>query len=87
MKKRTVIALILLFIMTLLVLTGCSGGYASDSKVIYASIRYFDGDNEMMELKSYDLSNRLLVRLETAYGDIIYVGPNNVRIIEEEADR
>ena len=87
MKKRMVIALILLFIMALLVLTGCSGGYASDSKVIYASIRYFDGDNEMMVLKSYDLSNRLLVRLETAYGDIIYVGPNNVRIIEEEADR
>ena len=87
MKKRMVIALILLFIMALLVLTGCSGGRASDSKVIYASIRYFDGDNEMVELKSYDLSNRLLVRLETAYGDIIYVGPNNVRIIEEEADR
>lgn len=87
MKKRMVIALILLFIMALLVLTGCSGGRASDNKVIYASIRYFDGDNEMMELKSYDLSNRLLVRLETAYGDIIYVGPNNVRIIEEEADR
>ena len=86
MKSRTVIALILLLVITMLVLAGCSVTERSADRVVYAKVRYFDGENEMMELKSFTFYS-CMVKLTTTYGDVIYVGPNNVRIIEEEAGR
>jgi hypothetical protein len=40
----------------------------------------------MIELKDYDFINGF-ARLVTVYGDVMYIGPNNVIIIEEGVNR
>ena len=57
-----------------------------EGKVINAKIRYFDGESEMIELKDYHFVDGF-VRLDTAYGDVMYVGANNVIITKEDKDR
>jgi hypothetical protein len=54
--------------------------------VLNAKIRYFDGVSEMVELRGYQIVDGF-ARLDTAAGDRIYVGANNVVITYEEADR
>lgn len=54
-----------------------------EGKVINAKVRYFDGESEMIELKGYSFVGGF-VRLDTAYGDVIYVGANNAIITKEE---
>ena len=58
---------------------GGTGGRRS----LTAKIRYFDGVCEMIELRGYSLYQGFM-RLDTAAGDRIYVGANNVIIIDEE---
>lgn len=57
---------------------------AGANRVLNAKIRYFDGECEMIPIQSCYYSNTL-VKLVTKAGDVIYVGPNNVIIIDEEA--
>lgn len=61
---------------------GGTGGRRS----LTAKIRYFDGVCEMIELRGYSLYQGFM-RLDTAAGDRIYVGANNVIIIDEEVIR
>lgn len=61
---------------------GRTGGRRS----LTAKIRYFDGVCEMIELRGYSLYQGFM-RLDTAAGDRIYVGANNVIIIDEEVMR
>ncbi len=61
---------------------GGTGGRRS----LTAKIRYFDGVCEMIELRGYSLYQGFM-RLDTAAGDRIYVGANNVIIIDEEVMR
>lgn len=66
----------------------CSSGGFDNGKhrVLNAKIRYFDGVSEMVELRGYQIVDGF-ARLDTAAGDRIYVGANNVVITYEEADR
>ena len=57
-----------------------------EGKVINAKIRDFDGESEMIELIGYHFVDGF-VRLDTAYGDVMYVGANNVIITKEEKGR
>lgn len=85
MKKLSIGLLAVLLVVALLVLTGCSSGGTETKRTLNAKVRYFDGTSEMIELESYDfLSKRDMVKLYTAAGDIIYIGPNNVIILDEE---
>lgn len=68
------------------VVNGETFGGDQAEKVINAKVRYFDGTAEMIELKDYDFINGF-ARLVTVYGDVIYIGPNNVIIIEEGVNR
>lgn len=61
---------------------GGTGGRRS----LTAKIRYFDGVCEMIELRGYSLYQGFM-RLDTAAGDRLYVGANNVIIIDEEVVR
>lgn len=61
---------------------GGTGGRRS----LTAKIRYFDGVCEMIELRGYQIVDGF-ARLDTAAGDRIYVGANNVNIIEEKVNR
>lgn len=64
-----------------------SGGFGNgEHRVLNAKIRYFDGVSEMVELRGYQIVDGF-ARLDTAAGDRIYVGANNVVITYEEADR
>ena len=71
----------------LALLAGCgAGGVKEPEKTINAKIRYFDGECEMIELRGYSIYQGFM-RLDTAAGDRLYVGANNVMIIEEEVTR
>ena len=64
-----------------------SGGFGNEKhRALNAKIRYFDGSCEMIELRGYSLYQGFM-RLDTAAGDRIYVGANNVIIIDEEVIR
>lgn len=64
-----------------------SGGFGNgEHRTLNAKIRYFDGVSEMVELRRYEIMNGF-ARLDTAAGDRIYVGANNVIITNEEVDR
>ena len=52
-------------------------------RVLNAKVRYFDGTCEMIEISRFYHSGTL-VQLDTVSGDRIYIGPNNVIIIDEE---
>ncbi len=84
MKKWKLLLLVAALVVTLLVLTGCSSGGTETKRTLNAKVRYFDGTGEMIELKSYDLTKLGVVKLYTAAGDIIYIGTNNVIILDEE---
>lgn len=84
MKKLSIGLLAALLVVALLVLTGCSSGGTETKRTLNAKVRYFDGTGEMIELKSYDLTKLGVVKLYTAAGDIIYIGTNNVIILDEE---
>ena len=81
-------AKILLAALLAIALTVLAVSYFSDrpGRVLNAKIRYFDGVSEMVELRGYSIVGSF-VRLDTAAGDRVYVGANNVMIIDEEADR
>ena len=81
-------AKILLAALLAIALTVLAVSYFSDrpGRVLNAKIRYFDGVSEMVELRRYEIMNGF-VRLDTAAGDRIYVGANNVIITDEEVDR
>ena len=85
MKKLSIGLLAVLLAAALLMLTGCSSGGTETKRTLNAKVRYFDGTGEMIELKSYSLSRTGMVRLDTAAGDTIFIGPNNVIILDEEA--
>lgn len=61
-------------------------GWDRPERVLNAKIRYFDGVSEMVELRGYQIVDGF-ARLDTAAGDRIYVGANNVVITYEEVDR
>lgn len=84
MKKLSIGLLAALLVVALLVLTGCSSGGTETKRTLNAKVRYFDGACEMIELKSYELSRLGVVKLFTAAGDTIIIGPNNVIILNEE---
>ena len=77
--KKVLLAAIL--IAALILMTGCS----TNRHAINAKIRYFDGTNEMVPVESYSVSGSFM-RIKTLFGDILYVGANNVIIIEETQD-
>jgi outer membrane biogenesis lipoprotein LolB len=83
MKKLSIVLLAVLLTVALLVLTGCSSGGTETKRTLNAKVRYFDGTSEMIELQSY-LFTGGMVKLITAAGDVIIIGPNNVIILDEE---
>lgn len=85
MKKWSLLLLVAALVVALLVLTGCSSGGTETKRTLNAKVRYFDGTSEMIELKSYyHLTSGGMVRLNTAAGDTIIIGQNNVIIFDEE---
>lgn len=84
MKKLSIVLLAILLAVALLVLTGCSSGGTETKRTLNAKVRYFDGTSEMIELKSYYCLTGGMVKLFTAAGDTILIGPNNVIILNEE---
>lgn len=84
MKKLSIGLLAALLVVALLVLTGCSSGGTETKRILNAKVRYFDGTSEMIELESYWLTSSGMVRLNTAAGDVMIIGPNNVIILNEE---
>lgn len=86
-KYWKVLALLAVLVAAMVLLAGCgAGGDKKPEKTINAKIRYFDGECEMIELRGYSIYQGFM-RLDTAAGDLIYVGANNVSIIEEEVNR
>lgn len=86
-KYWKALALLAVLVAALVLLAGCgAGGVKEPEKTINAKIRYFDGECEMIELRGYSIYQGFM-RLDTAAGDRIYVGANNVIIIEEEVIR
>lgn len=86
-KYWKALALLAVLVAALVLLAGCgASGVKEPEKTINAKIRYFDGECEMIELRGYSLYQGFM-RLDTAAGDRIYVGANNVIIIEEEVIR
>ena len=86
-KYWKALALLAVLVAALALLAGCgAGGVKEPEKTINAKIRYFDGECEMIELRGYSIYQGFM-RLDTAAGDRIYVGANNVIIIEEEVIR
>ena len=86
-KYWKVLALLAVLVAALALLAGCgAGGVKEPEKTINAKIRYFDGECEMIELRGYSIYQGFM-RLDTAAGDRLYVGANNVMIIEEEVTR
>lgn len=83
MKKWKLLLLVAALVVTLLVLTGCSSGDTETKRTLNATVRYFDGTCEMIELKSYYIVEGV-AKLFTAAGDTIVIGPNNVIIHDEE---
>lgn len=61
------------------------GVQAGANRVLNAKVRYFDGVCEMIELDSFGVYSDTLVKLVTKAGDVMYIGPNNVIITNEEA--
>ena len=83
--KTARIGLVVLAIIAAAVILICYHG-EQPKRTLNAKIRYFDGVSEMVELRRYEIMNGF-VRLDTAAGDRIYVGANNVIITDEEVDR
>jgi hypothetical protein len=87
MKKRIVgIAILAVIVCVAIFVFPSLFNRNQEGKVINAKIRYFDGESEMIELKGYHFVDGF-VRLDTAYGDVMYVGANNVIITKEDKDR
>ena len=82
--RKVLIAVVLIAVAVLL--TACSSNEAKKG-VLNAKVRYFDGTAEMIELKSFSICRGGVIRLDTAYGDVMYIGANNVMIIQEDAER
>lgn len=82
--RKVLIAVVLIAVAVLL--TACSSNEAK-KRVLNAKVRYFDGTAEMIELKSFSICRGGVIRLDTAYGDVMYIGANNVMIIQEDAER
>lgn len=84
--KTARIGLVVLAVVALATVLLFYHGWDRPERVLNAKIRYFDGVSEMVELRGYQIMNGF-IRLDTAAGDRIYVGANNVIITDEEADR
>ena len=84
--KTARIGLVVLAVVALATVLLFYHGWDRPERVLNAKIRYFDGVSEMVELRGYQILNGF-ARLDTAAGDRIYVGANNVVITDEEADR
>ena len=88
MKKKMIAILVLavLFVgsMIYLVFSNRTKNY-SKGQVLNAKVRYFDGECEMIELDSFGVYSDALVKLVTKAGDVMYIGANNVIILNEEA--
>lgn len=82
--RKVLIAVVLIAVAVLL--TACSSNEAK-KQVLNAKVRYFDGTAEMIELKSFSICRGGVIRLDTAYGDVMYIGANNVMIIQEDAEQ
>ena len=65
--------------------TAIEGGNPNTEKVLNAKIRYFDGTGEMIPVKSFHYIDGATVQLNTLAGDVMYIGTNNVIIIQEDA--
>ena len=84
--KTARIGLVVLAVVALATVLLFYHGWDRPERVLYAKIRYFDGVSEMVELRGYEILNGF-ARLDTAAGDRIYVGANNVNIVEEEVNQ
>ena len=76
--KKKVILLVLLMVALILILTGCSG----KERVYNAKVRYFDGTMEMIPVKKFNISGGFM-HIETLFGDSMYIGANNIILLEE----
>lgn len=84
--KTARIGLVVLAVVALATVLLFYHGWDRPERVLYAKIRYFDGVSEMVELRGYEILNGF-ARLDTAAGDRIYVGANNVNIVEEKVNQ
>ena len=80
--KKTLICIILAAFLVLL--CSCAANTTVVKREVNAKVRYFDGSTEMIPLKSYSYLSGGTAILTTAYGDVMYIGTNNVIIIEED---
>lgn len=88
MKKKMIAVLVLavLFFGSMMYLIfGLQNNKAQPNRTLNAKVRYFDGECEMIELDSFGVYSDALVKLVTKAGDVMYIGPNNVIILNEEA--
>lgn len=88
--KKKMIAIVLI----VLLLGGATAGLIfgvrakayNEGRTLNAKVRYFDGECEMIELENFYCYSNTLVKLVTKAGDVMYIGPNNVIILDEEAE-
>lgn len=85
MRKWVLIAAAVVAVAVFCFIVFFAGG-TDGRRSLTAKIRYFDGVCEMIELRGYSLYQGFM-RLDTAAGDRIFVGANNVIIIDEEVMR
>lgn len=86
-KKMITIALIALLFCGVAagLIFGVRAKAYNEGRTLNAKVRYFDGECEMIELDSFGVYSDALVKLVTKAGDVMYVSPNNVIILNEEA--
>ena len=87
MKKETKFVIAILILSLIALAIAVFAGRANDAagKTVNAKVRYFDGTGEMIPLKSFHYINGTTVKLVTLAGDVMYIGTNNVIIIQEDA--
>ena len=83
--RKVLIAVVLIAVAVLL--TACSSSNEAKKRVLNAKVRYFDGTGEMIPVKSFHYINGTTVKLVTLAGDVMYIGTNNVIIIQEDAEQ
>lgn len=89
MRKELKLVIAIIAVAVVACLIAVFAGRANDAaeKTVNAKVRYFDGTGEMIPLKSFHYIDGATVRLNTLAGDVLYIGTNNVIIIQEDAER
>ena len=83
--KRTILTLAASVVIIMLSLVLILNGLNQKERVYNAKVRYFDGTMEMIPVKGFYIRDGFMY-IETPFGDNMYIGANNVILLEEVED-